>query len=350
MIEQYKYRNELLRKYLLIGFVSSLFLAPIYYRLHLMQLTVTLNFFSVGTVYLFYNSKTPLKYIFNSRFFMCMITILFFIGFISGNQKIDSTFFVLLYPIASFSIRGAKEGIFWSVMLLGSFIALFNLLSLQYNFYSFLFFCVAYFMIAYLLYYYRYYEMKNFQYINEQLENTIKIRTKELYISNQRLKELAVTDSLTQLYNRFKLDGSLKNEIDRTNRFSHLFGIIILDIDHFKMTNDTYGHNVGDTVLQEFASILKNNTRKTDIVGRWGGEEFLIICPEIDEKGLVKLAENLRTQIEEHDFLEVGSKTASFGLTMYREKDTSQTIVARADEALYRAKANGRNRIETTFL
>ncbi|ADG94362.1 diguanylate cyclase [Arcobacter nitrofigilis DSM 7299] len=345
MFDQYKYRNELLKKYLLIGFVTSVLLSPIYYKMGINYLAISLNIFSVLMVYLFINSKKANKYIYNSRFFMITISILFIIGFLDGNQEINSMVFVLLYPIASFSIRGPKEGILWSIVLLSIFISIFTLFLLPYNKYSFLFFCVAYLMVSYLLYFYRYYEIMTFKSINEELENIVKERTKELEISNKKLEKLASTDVLTKLLNRGKLNDFLESEINRASRFNHIFGVIIMDIDHFKSTNDIYGHNVGDKVLEEFATILKTKTRVTDIVGRWGGEEFVIICPQTDIEGIKKLAEELRYIIENNSFSIVGNKTASFGITLYCEGDTIKSLISRADKALYRAKEEGRNKV-----
>ncbi len=130
-------------------------------------------------------------------------------------------------------------------------------------------------------------------------------------------------------------------------RFKHFFGIIILDVDHFKEVNDTHGHHVGDQVLVDMADLLKSNVRTTDTLGRWGGEEFLIICPEADEAGTANLAENLRNAIASHKFPVVQSKTASFGVTIHQQGESIKSVIARADKALYVAKNSGRNRVKT---
>ena len=161
------------------------------------------------------------------------------------------------------------------------------------------------------------------------------------------LEKLAITDKLTSLYNRNKLDMVLKNELHRTHRFKHPFSVILLDIDHFKDVNDTYGHQVGDQVLIEISKILQAYTRDTDIVGRWGGEEFLIILPESTINGTSKLAQNLRLKIEKHLFSQVKHTTASFGATQYQEGDCMEDLLCRADQALYKAKELGRNRVVT---
>ena len=163
---------------------------------------------------------------------------------------------------------------------------------------------------------------------------------------NLELERLSVTDKLTGLYNRVRLDAVLNGEIDRAARSGQPFGIILLDIDHFKQVNDEHGHQVGDQVLQGVAGLLAGNTRKVDTVGRWGGEEFLIICPHVDMEGIAQLAEKLRQAIAGHDFPVVGQKTASFGACTYWPDDHANSLVARADAALYAAKHQGRNCVE----
>jgi len=167
----------------------------------------------------------------------------------------------------------------------------------------------------------------------------------ELEEKNQMLENLSVTDQLTGLYNRLKLDAVLEEEFQRSKRYGNVFGVIMTDIDHFKRVNDTYGHQAGDMVLTGFAALLKNNVRTVDTVGRWGGEEFLIICPETDRDGLVHVAENLRRVIADHTFETVEQITASFGATLYGGQPTVDAMVSRADEALYVSKENGRNKV-----
>lgn len=169
---------------------------------------------------------------------------------------------------------------------------------------------------------------------------------RKLSALNRELERLSVTDKLTGLFNRLKLDEVFEREIQRSTRFNQRFSVILLDIDHFKQVNDTHGHQVGDQVLMAVANVLSANTRETDIVGRWGGEEFLVICPQTDQNGVLKFAENLCQIFREHDFPVIHKKTASFGIATYQPGDQSKDIVARADAALYLAKHNGRNRVE----
>lgn len=160
------------------------------------------------------------------------------------------------------------------------------------------------------------------------------------------IEQISVTDKLTGLYNRFKLDEMFILEYERAARYGSVFSIIMMDIDHFKEVNDVYGHLVGDSVLSEIGAILKGNTRKTDTVGRWGGEEFLIIAPDNNTSEAAKLAEKLRRTVESHIFKEIGAKTISLGVSSYKLGDKADDILKRADEALYYAKAKGRNRVE----
>ncbi len=166
---------------------------------------------------------------------------------------------------------------------------------------------------------------------------------RQLQQLNLELERLSVTDRLTGLFNRLKLDVVLAGELDRASRFAQPFSIILIDADHFKQVNDRYGHQAGDEVLQQLANILISNTRKVDTVGRWGGEEFLVICPGTDGAGARQLAENLRLAIELHKFPFVGGMTSSFGISSFQANDQANDIVARADEALYAAKHIGRN-------
>lgn len=170
--------------------------------------------------------------------------------------------------------------------------------------------------------------------------------TRKLEHSIQEIKALSITDKLTQIYNRLKLDESLEKEWERSNRTEIPFSLMILDIDHFKSVNDTFGHQVGDIVLIELADILRTHVRSIDIVGRWGGEEFLIILPETDQDGAILLAEKLRVLIDEKNFTRAGKITASFGVAAYHNDRSPELIVSRADSALYKAKENGRNRVE----
>lgn len=175
----------------------------------------------------------------------------------------------------------------------------------------------------------------------EQLNQLLR----ELEQKNRLLQEISITDKLTGLFNRVKTDETLQTNIVMFERYGNTFSIIILDVDHFKKINDNHGHSVGDSVLKEFASILKQHIRSTDIIGRWGGEEFIIIAPETDAQGAIKLSEALRKVINTHSFAKIGRVSASFGISEISIGDTSKELINRADEALYNSKENGRDRV-----
>ncbi|MBF0203720.1 MAG: diguanylate cyclase [Desulfamplus sp.] len=182
--------------------------------------------------------------------------------------------------------------------------------------------------------------------MNEELENIVNERTRELREKNRELEILAITDRLTGICNRLKLDEVFAQELVRSKRYDLDFSVIIMDIDHFKRVNDTYGHQVGDTVLVEMSQLLMEHLRKVDVPGRWGGEEFLLICPETDLKNAILIAEKLCHTIAEFDFSVVKRATASFGVASYLKGDDVKNMMSRADAALYRAKELGRNRVE----
>jgi len=165
---------------------------------------------------------------------------------------------------------------------------------------------------------------------------------------NRELARLSVTDRLTGIYNRMKLDEALAAEIQRCRRYDQALAIVLLDIDHFKRINDTYGHQAGDRALIDIARLLGAGSRETDVVGRWGGEEFMIVLPHTDLAGAGRLAEKMRTTIAAHEFAGIGQQTASFGVAAYRIDDQPNDLVARADAALYEAKRAGRNRVAGT--
>jgi polar amino acid transport system substrate-binding protein len=170
---------------------------------------------------------------------------------------------------------------------------------------------------------------------------------RELKKANELLKRQATTDSLTGLYNRFKYKEVLVSEMKRAARYHLPLGLIMLDIDHFKRINDSFGHAIGDTVLQEIASLLKKNVRSHEVVGRWGGEEFMILAPNITLDETAHFAERIRAGIEQNDFTGTVQVTCSFGVTVFTKGDTVECLIKRADDALYKAKNNGRNRVET---
>lgn len=195
--------------------------------------------------------------------------------------------------------------------------------------------------VSILLYYTR--KLKSINTVYKMTLDSLTLTQKELEEANKQLITLSTTDTLTTLANRYQLNNVLKQSISSAERYERPLSVIILDLDHFKRVNDLYGHHAGDTVLQESARILRGNCRESDTVGRWGGEEFLIICPETEKDEAALLAEKLRSMIPSVSMIYAHTQTASFGVSSYEPLDTQESIVIRADEALYRAKHDGRN-------
>jgi diguanylate cyclase (GGDEF)-like protein/PAS domain S-box-containing protein len=170
----------------------------------------------------------------------------------------------------------------------------------------------------------------------------------ELQHAFKELEKLARHDPLTGLYNRRVIDNSLAYEIERSKRGDKGLSVALGDIDHFKLVNDTYGHECGDMVLKELSRVMRESLRLTDVVGRWGGEEFLFILPEADCFGAGIVIERIRKAVSD---LELSWKdkpieiTLSFGISHHKGEVKRQDIVDEADKALYRAKRDGRDRV-----
>ena len=186
--------------------------------------------------------------------------------------------------------------------------------------------------------------------MNDYLEQKIYERTESLLDTQSKLLEdnneltrMALTDSLTGLSNRTHMNQILYKEYARFERHNQRFGIIMLDIDHFKNINDNFGHDIGDTVLKKLAQIFENAIRTSDFVARWGGEEFLICCTTIEEGDLLPIAETIRQLTANTEFERVGQITASLGCAAIVKGETIGELIKRADVALYEAKNNGRN-------
>lgn len=165
-------------------------------------------------------------------------------------------------------------------------------------------------------------------------------------ISSQKYNEqVSLIDYLTQVYNKKYYDEILEKEIYSAGRYGYNLSLLLLDIDFFKKINDTFGHQVGDSVLKEFANLLVENTRKSDIISRIGGEEFTIIVENDTIESANAFAGKLRREIEEHQFKAIEKLTVSIGISSFVQGDTAQTLFKRVDDAMYQAKNNGRNQM-----
>ena len=168
-------------------------------------------------------------------------------------------------------------------------------------------------------------------------------REQNILVEKDIYKELSEIDALTQVYNRRAMDAKLTELLNLAKRYNRPLSLIMFDIDRFKNINDTFGHETGDLILKELAAAAKENLRTTDFFARYGGEEFMVIAPETSLKTAKELAERLRLKIHEHDFKIGINVTISLGVTSLTAEDSEQSIINRADSALYKAKEGGRN-------
>jgi diguanylate cyclase (GGDEF)-like protein len=181
----------------------------------------------------------------------------------------------------------------------------------------------------------------------------LKILQDELREANRRLEALADTDGLTGLYNRRYFDALLLRELQRTARYKTPIGVALIDIDHFKYVNDSFGHPMGDEVLRNVARLVTAGVRVTDCAARYGGEEVAIVFTQTTAQGVAEVTERLRHTLEQFEHVYEGrsvKRTASIGVALIDGKGvplTPKELVERADRALYRAKRSGRNRVIT---
>ncbi len=169
---------------------------------------------------------------------------------------------------------------------------------------------------------------------------------REVKIKTELLEKMSVTDSLTELYNRRHIFDRLSQEIEKAGRYKKTFSILMLDIDHFKNINDTYGHQFGDIVLKKVSAIIQSDIRTIDVAGRYGGEEFIVILPEVSVTGAAVVAERIREDVEK---LVIDNKKFNFSISIGAAEYTGediQDIMKRVDKLLYKAKERGRNCVE----
>lgn len=173
---------------------------------------------------------------------------------------------------------------------------------------------------------------------------------RELEEALERNRALALTDAMTALPNRRHAEPILTQKVAEGCRYGRPLSVAVIDVDHFKSVNDRHGHAVGDAVLTALGRVLSDVAREADVAARWGGEEFVVICPETSLEGALVLAERVRKQVEGHRFASGLPITVSIGVAERRHDDTAETLFERADAALYRAKRRGRNRVASDAL
>jgi diguanylate cyclase (GGDEF)-like protein len=165
------------------------------------------------------------------------------------------------------------------------------------------------------------------------------------FIDSRELQRVSITDSLTGIYNRAKFNEELKYWIDYCSKYENPLSLVMIDIDNFKRVNDDFGHLIGDSVIQNIASIIKKAIRNTDIFARWGGEEFVILLPNTDIQQAMEMADRMRICIQENKYDKAENITCSFGLAALRKNEKAESLLQRVDKLLYEAKNFGKNAV-----
>lgn len=170
-----------------------------------------------------------------------------------------------------------------------------------------------------------------------------------ILLERKELRRRAMIDKLTKLWNRCKLDETLSRQQEKMTNPSHDYSVMLIDIDLFKSVNDNFGHNVGDSVLVELADILRKEVASDGLVGRWGGEEFMIILTKPNSNKAPEIAQRIRQAVQEHHFATIGNITVSIGVCVVAHKTRTLEVIDIADQALYQAKDLGRNRVSVHY-
>ena len=179
----------------------------------------------------------------------------------------------------------------------------------------------------------------------EAREKQYKELAKELELKNISLSERVSIDNLTGIKNRYYFDERIKEEVDLAKRQKVSFSLLLFDLDHFKLVNDNFGHDVGDKVLKRVTDAVSKIIRSYDIFARWGGEEFVVLMPNTTEAEAVPAAEKIRKTVEDISHPDIEKITISIGIAIWEADDDVDQIFVKADKALYTAKNQGRNRV-----
>ncbi len=284
---------------------------------------------NIGFLYFFHKENA------SYRILVASVHIMSLIIFYTGGLGNTGFLWIEFIPIFTMLILDHKESYIWicsyTAVLAGA--VLYHLLVRPFLVYTDLQMVQS--IVVYLL----------FLYLTDNNEKLKGVARSKLESQNCELQKMSQTDSLTGLFNRSFINRILKTEFNRYERYQDRFSLIMLDIDHFKRVNDTFGHQAGDRVLISIADSLTSNTRKTDFVSRWGGEEFLILCTQTSVNAAGILADKMRQVIASLSFEKDFSVTASFGVAEIQEKQNVYDLLSETDRLLYESKHRGRNRV-----
>ncbi len=264
-------------------------------------------------------SADPLMYILTRQglCFWLLLPILIF-GF-EQRRKVIEVFGVCVLIFMVFEVASMRLGAFQGEALFGVSHGLFSLLSvLQYT------------VLAVCIYFMQSYTIQHDLEVQQQTE---------------KLHRLAIRDGMTGIFNHTFMQQYITDAINRSKRSRNPLALLMIDADFFKHINDTFGHNAGDDVLKELIRVMNGSTRSTDYLGRWGGDELVLLLTDTNLPGAANLAEKLRRLVDEHHFPHCEHLTISLGASEYRDGDSSMSLVERADASMYRAKRGGRNRV-----
>ena len=265
-----------------------------------------------------------------------LLTFLIAIYFYFVENRNFGLFWFSIYPPFTYLIFGRKKGRIYTLTF-GSIILTYVILSYKswepavFDYQSLINIIAAVICLSLLVVFY---------------ENSRKTAEDAIIIKNKELEIMSITDRLTGLYNRHKLDIALNEFLSKSDNCNNIFSIIIADIDYFKSFNDTYGHLYGDKVLVDLASIIKTTAYDNDIVGRWGGEEFLIICPGLNNEGVKELALKMLDNISNYKTKDNKKVSMSFGIATCKKNESIDMLLQRADASLYCSKDKGRNMVD----
>ncbi len=302
-----------------------------YEKFHIM---IVINFIASISAFslLIYLNKTGkykiISYLAVAVLMLLLLSLYVTMGFLYYSLSWSSVFILI-----SFALLGRKKGLVISLIfiVLTSVSGLYHFQVSDTNAFNFVAFSNIFFanILVFLICYY--------------YERSIEIIQKRLKDNNKKLKSLAITDKLTGLYNRSKIDKKIVSEVKKANEQGGTFSILIADLDDFKQINDEQGHLLGDEVMKQVAQVFNQVCGKDYLAGRWGGDEFLVILPNINRAKAYQIAEKIRKRISQTSFAKEQKLTSSLAVTEYQVGDTPNTIFKRVDNLLYRAKNNGKN-------
>jgi len=271
-----------------------------------------------------------------------LFVFLIFFTYTNKNQNFG-VIWSLTYPLFVIPILGGRNGLlvalaFFAIILPMTYLGIGDWNQSLWSNTDFLRYLVVTICVVFVAYFY---ESSS----NSAYSSLLDSQKKEKDYLN-KLENLSVTDQLTGLHNRRYFDDQFAIQQEKVSRYASQLCLIMIDIDHFKPINDDYGHQVGDSVLKEFSQLLQSQIRATDLLSRWGGEEFMLLLPEVDISAASHIAEKLRHSIENHPFSHGQALTASFGVAeVQSNQDSKREAIFNVDSALYQAKQDGRNRI-----